>query len=406
MGIFTIFTPFWNINPMRGSKALRYATFSMLYFAQGSILGYFTALNALYLKSYDLSMSRIGIFSAIALIPLVLKIFLGMLSDRVNLFGLGYRKPYIIAGLLLQAGCQFAFSFIHPANEFLLLTAVAFFTLTGMALYDTCTDGLALDTTPPEEEGTVQGIMVAGRAMGIVLISATLGILSELTNWTAIFVALSVMTVLPLPLVLLIREPARPPERVFGWTAFRTFRKKDVSALALLGVIGFIVASGANQLVNPFLQESFGISLMQAGFYAALWGLGVVAGGLTGGRLTDRAGHSRAVKGAVFTSLAAVMLLAFIPGTSMAWPLVFIFGLSYGYFETVYFATSMKLTDLRIAASMFAILMAIANIGSGIGLAGGGFLSDVIGYRWTFALFAALNLAILPLLPVIFRRNS
>jgi MFS family permease len=130
-----------------------------------------------------------------------------------------------------------------------------------------------------------------------------------------------------------------------------------------------------------------------------------VAGGLTGGRLTDRVGHSKAVKGSVFASLVAVFLLAVIPGTSLAWPLVFIFGLSYGYFETVFFATSMKLTDMRIAASMFAILMAIANIGSGIGLAGGGFLSDVIGYRWTFILFALLNLAILPLLPVIFRRK-
>ncbi len=38
--------------------------------------------------------------------------------------------------------------------------AIAFIMQLGMALYDTCTDGLALDTTPEEEQGTIQGFMV------------------------------------------------------------------------------------------------------------------------------------------------------------------------------------------------------------------------------------------------------
>jgi PAT family beta-lactamase induction signal transducer AmpG len=66
-----------------------------LYFTQGTILSYFTALNALYFLSQGLTMTSVGIFSAIALVPFILKIFLGMLSDRVNLFGMGNRKPYI-----------------------------------------------------------------------------------------------------------------------------------------------------------------------------------------------------------------------------------------------------------------------------------------------------------------------
>lgn len=378
----------------------------MLYFAQGSILGYFTALNAIYLRSFGISMSYIGIFSAVALMPLILKIFLGMLSDRMNLFGLGYRKPYIILGLLIQAGGQLVFMMINPAESFVLLTMVAFFSLTGMAMYDTCTDGFALDTTPKEDEGTVQGIMVAGRALGIVLISATVGVMSQLADWNAVFISLAVMTLIPVPLVLILKEPARPPGRTFQWSAFRAFGNRQIIALGLLGIIGFIVASGANQLINPFLQETFGITYMMAGFYAAVWGLGVVFGGVTGGKLTDRIGHPKAVKGAIIASLITVFLIALIFDPILAWPLVFLFGISYGYFETVYFATSMGKTDMRIAASMFAILMAVANIGSGIGLAGGGFLSDWIGYQWTFVLFALLNLLALLLLPLIFKPNT
>ncbi len=391
---------------MFDSRTIRYTMFGLLYFAQGAILSYFTALNALYLLSFDLTMSQVGIFSAIALTPFILKIFLGMLSDRVNLLGKGHRKPYIILGLLIQAGCLFVVPFIHPGNSFELLAFVAFVLMTGMALYDTCTDGLALDTTPPEDEGTVQGIMVGGRALGVVVVSAALGLLAQLTNWTVAFWTLGLITLIPLVLVVQAREPARPPERAFEWQAFRAFGRRQVIALALLGALYSLVINGANEIVNPFLEDQFGITYLLAGLYTAVWGVGVVLGGLTGGRLTDRIGHKRAAMGALVVSLAAILALAAIGGPVMAWPLILVFGLAFGYYETVYFATSMDVTDPRIAASMFAILMAVANIGTGVGFALSGGLVDAVGYRWTFVILAALNLLALPLIPTIFRRRD
>ena len=380
--------------------------FSLLYFAQGSIIGYFTALNALYLLSFDVPMTKIGMFAAIALIPFMLKIFLGMLSDKVNLFGLGHRKPYIIIGLLLQAGGQLVFPFIDPVSQFPLLTAVAFLSLTGMSLYDTCTDGLALDTTPHVEVGMVEGIMVSGRAAGIVIIAITVGILSQQANWMAVFIALAVITLVPLPMILFYKEPKQPKDRSFDWSAFKAFGKKSVIALAFLGLISTMVTGGANQLVNPFLKDTFGISYMMAGFFTAFWGVGVILGGLTGGRLTDRLGHRRSVIIAMAISLITILLLSVISGHKIAWPILLFFGISYGLYEAVYFGASMDMTDKRIAASMYAIMMAIANTGSGLGMAIGGKLSDSIGYRWTFVFFAGLNLLIIPLLPVIFGKRK
>ena len=74
---------------MLKSKTSRYAMFGSLYFSQGTVFSYFTSLNALYFLSKGLSMADVGVFGAIALIPFVIKVFLGMLSDRVNLLGLG-----------------------------------------------------------------------------------------------------------------------------------------------------------------------------------------------------------------------------------------------------------------------------------------------------------------------------
>ena len=53
---------------------------------------------------------------------------------------------------------------------------------------------------------------------------------------------------------------------------------------------------------------------------------------------------------------------------------------------------------------MFALLMAVANIGTGIGLALSGTLVDAIGYPLTFVTLAALNLLVLPLVNGVFKK--
>ncbi len=129
---------------MPKNKITRYFTFGSLYFTQGTILGFFAALNALYLLDNGLQMTDVGIFGFIALLPFVLKIGLGILSDRINLFGMGHRKPYIFIGLAVQFLCLVAAPFINPGTHFWGYVALAFTMQLGMALYDTCTDGLAL----------------------------------------------------------------------------------------------------------------------------------------------------------------------------------------------------------------------------------------------------------------------
>ncbi len=393
---------------MPKSKALRYLLFALLYFTQGTILSYFTALNALYFLSQGLTMTSVGIFSAIALLPFILKIFLGMLSDHVNLFGMGHRKPYILIGLAVQLACLIVVPFIDLKTgpgywSFVLL---AFVLQMGMALYDTCTDGLALDTTPLEEQGTIQGFMVGGRAVGVIAIASLVGWLAQNVSWMAVFWLLAVLTLLPLPLVLSLREAQRPAGQRFDWHAFSAFKLPPVMALAGVGLVAFLVVVGANQLVNPFLEKQFHIDLTTAGMMTTVWGIGVVVGGLAGGYLNDKIGRSRSVWIALGFTSAATLALGFVTSLGLAWPLVLIFGLAYGTYQTVYFALAMHYTDRRVAASMFAILMAFTNLGQAVGLAFGGLLADKLGYLAAFAIFAAVNLLALLMLPTVFGRRA
>jgi len=393
---------------MHRNKTLRYTMYGSLYFTQGTILSYFTALNALYLLSRGLTMTDIGVFAAIALLPFVLKIFLGMLSDRVNLFRLGHRRPYIIIGLLVQTVCLIIVPYIDPAKNYWGFVAVAFILQMGMALYDTCTDGLALDTTPTDEQGTIQGFMVGGRAVAVVVTASVVGLLAEYVSWVAVFWLLAFFTLIPIPLVLTAKEAERTSDEKFDWSAFAAFKQKTVVFLAILGFLFFFIIAGANQLVNPFLQESFGISLSMAGYYTTVWGIGVVLGAIFGGRIYKKIGMRNATLGAMITGFLGILALAFTAGPATAWLLVALFGLAYGTQQTIYFALAMKYTIPSIAASMFAILMAVTNIGQGAGMAVSGMLVDATSFRITFIVLAALNFLALPLLPKIFgqKRNS
>ena len=387
---------------MPKNKIVRYAMFGLLYFSQGTILSYFTALNALYFLSKGLSMTDVGIFATIALIPFVIKVFLGMLSDRINLFGFGHRKPYILFGLMVQVVCLIAAPFIDPSQYYFGFVALAFILQSGMALYDTCTDGLALDTTPAEEQGTIQGVMVGGRALGVVVTASIVGLLAQNVSWQAVFWSLAAITILSIPLVFTVKEAARPVERKFDWKAFAAFRQPPVIGLAALGFVFFLIIAGANQLVNPFLDSEFGISLSTAGFITTIWGIGVVLGGIVGGGLVDRMGKRKAVQLSITIAFAGVLFLAIIPNTLLAWILVALFGIAYGTYQTVYFALAMNYTDQRIAASMFSILMAATNVAQGAGMALSGVLADGIGFRWTFAVLAGLNFLSVPLISIVF----
>lgn len=391
---------------MPRSKPLRYAMFGLLYFAQGTVLSYFTALNAIYFLSRGLSMTDVGIFASIALIPFVVKIGYGMLSDRVNLLGMGHRKPYILIGLAVQTLCLIAAPFVDPGTHYWGFVALAFVLQMGMALYDTCTDGLALDTVPQEEQGPIQGIMVGGRALGVVVTASAVGLLAQEVSWLAVFWLLALCTLLPVPLVLGVREAPRPVERTFEWRAFGAFKRRNVVALAALGFVFFLIIAGANQNVNPFLEETFRIPLSTAGLLTTLWGIGTVLGGAVGGTLIRRLGPRGAVRVALGLALGAILALAFIDSPAVAWPLVALFGLAYGTYQTVYFSLAMRCTDARIAASMFSVLMAAVNVAQGAGMALAGVLADAIGFRWTFAIFAALNLLVVPIAPLVFSAKA
>jgi PAT family beta-lactamase induction signal transducer AmpG len=279
----------------------------------------------------------------------------------------------------------------------------------GMALYDTCTDGLALDTTPIEEHGAIQGFMVGGRAIGSIAAASVVGFLAENVSWLSVFWVLAGLTLLPIPFMFAVKESQREVEKRFDWSAFKAFNK-DTFLVGGLGLVMFMIILGANQLVNPYLESQFGISLSQAGLITSIWSAGVVGGSFVGGWLMRKFQPKRALFiGVILLSSALLALALFIMpqfGLPLAITLVVFFGVGYGAYQTEYFAVAMRIVDPRIAASMYAILMAFTNVGQGIGMYISGALSDVTGISTTYLVLLMINLLLLPLLTLVFRSKK
>ena len=78
-------------------------------------------------------------------------------------------------------------------------------------------------------------------------------------------------------------------------------------------------------------------------------------------------------------------------------------GLAFGFQQTVLVALAMRLTDVRASASMFTILMTIANIGLTVGEGVTTSLTDDISFSTMFWLLSAINLLLLFGLWVLFK---
>jgi len=388
------------------NKLLRFSMFALLYFTQGTILGYFASLNALYMLDSGLDMAKVGIFASIALIPFVIKIFFGMLSDRVNLLKLGHRRPYIVIGLLVQFICLLLVANINPGQHYWTYVAIAFILQLGMAFYDTCTDGLALDITPAHERGILQGFMVGGRSIGVIVAASAAGFIAQRMGWSSVFYFLAILTLIPLPLIFFIKEITRAPEMRFNWSAFKAFKNKQVIAAAIVGLIVFLVIVGANQNVNPHLTSRFNIDLSTAGLVTTVWGIGCVAGAFLGGFIMDKTGNRNALLLSLILVVPALIFIAFVPSKPLMWAAAVFFGIAYGLSQAVYFALAMKYTQPSIAASMYSILMAVTNIGQGIGLGVAGGLAKSSGFPIVFLIFAGLMFLILPFFPILFRKKA
>ena len=387
------------------SRSFRLTMFGMLYFVQGIIVAFTGNFAKPYLNTFNVDADLIGLLFTLLLVPFIFKIFYGMLSDRVNLFGRGHRLPYIVIALILSMLGILIAGFVNPGTHytlFLLLIVLASF---AVALFDTTADGLAVDITPVEEQGRVQSVMTSGRAGGVIVMSLLIGWIATALGYFWVFVIIAVLMMLPLFWVLQVQEPPRSEngEIHFSWSAFRALGHPSFLIFSLYGIISWIAYQGIEGVVTFYMSDQLHAVETQIGTYGSLKGVGMVLGALGTSVLIARMGRrSAAFIIAGLVSLGGI-LFSYAGSVTAVLVLAIFWGMILGLHWTLYMVLAMTRTDARIAGSMFAISMAVSNIGQalGDGIATG--LTDNIGFINVFRAVALFNLIVFPLLVAVFR---
>ncbi|MCB2180014.1 MFS transporter [bacterium] len=392
------------------SKSYRIGLFSSLYFAQGMLMSYFLTFNILYLGDAGYSPAEVGIFQAILVLPFVLKILLGMLSDGVNLFGLGHRKPYIALGLIGQIAAMIVAPNISVENGLGTFALVSLIASISMALYDTCTDGMALDTTPEDERGIIQGAMVGARAAGILVMLVLGGMIAEKIGWRYVFYSISLISVIPFITLITSGLKERSDEvgnrTPFDWRAFKSFRSGPVLLLVAMGFVYSIALDGVLTFLSDYLREVLEISLGNIGMLVAFSMVGRILGAVSNSWVTDRIGYKQSLYVAIGLTTVGCLGLSMQLGVGWIGVFGFIFGLAYGYYNAVYAAMAMKMSNAAIAASMFAIFMMFINLGTVGGQVIGGVVTEKFGFSVMVIVFGVFNLLNILLTNLIFKKES
>jgi MFS family permease len=371
-----------------------------MYFVQGTMLAYFLTFNNLYMTEAGASSTQLGVLNGLLALPFVLKIGIGLLSDKVSLLGLGYRVPYIVLGLLLTSGGAFAASLIAPVEQYALFLGVTLIISLGFALFDAVNDGMAVDVTPTQERFLIQGVMAIGRSLGLG-VTAVYGRLIENFGWQIVFWLAAGLLLAPLPLLIFwVREPAeRAAGQRFDWQAVKKLWRPEIGRFVLYGILYAFVLYGATAIVSLFANEELGVSIVQVGDIATITAAGTLMGGLLATLLARR--FSIWQQG--LATIAAVSIALFFISVSSLdniIPIALLWGACLAAGELIYVTLAMLKSDPRVGASSFAIFMAISNIGLGGGQASTTWLhrSEIISSRWVFVALAVLNLLCFPLL--------
>lgn len=393
------------------SRNGRFALFGLLYFVQGAMLAYVLVFNNLYLRQFGATAGQLSLLNGLLVVPFILKIGIGVLSDKVRLtlplLGSGYRVPYISLGLILIAVGGIGAAFVPPVAMYPLFVTVALFIALGLALYDTVMDGLAIDVTPAAEQGQVQAVMVIGRALGLVMLSAIYGRVIVTYGWQVIFWAVALFSLSPLLVMRLVREPAqRTATQTFSWDALRGLWRVEMGRFALYAIIYSIAVYGANAIVTLFANEELGGTLVQVGDVAALGGIGMVLGGGLGVFLARRVSiWQQGLWTTGFVSLT-LLLIAFVATLENITFITLLWGLVLAAAELVFITLAMAKSDRRMGAGQFAIFMAISNVGTGMGQATTTGLIDTVEFQWIFIGLALINLLAIPILTTMQTRDS
>lgn len=368
----------------RNKVPLLYAYFASYYAAQG-LMQAFSGFEQPYLQSYGVSLEDVGFAQGLAQLPWVVKIIFCIPSDMWNCGGLGFRRPYAVAGLAIGALFLFVLGSFNPGgSNFPLYIFIAILRNTGTCLSDVATDGFAVDCNMEEQSGMINSVMTVGRMIGLAIGSQVAGAVAERYGFNAMITVLAIMIGCLVWIPLLLKEERVKGTHSFEWSALKHFGRREV----LLFLAAACASNGGLAVANfplaKWQRDRFGFGLEEVGTAALVSSVGMLIGSLGNGPLFDRVNKRAAMllAGALSSATLLSYLLAANAGSVMACR--FFAGASEGALWIVQAGMTMRLSPKSAGASFFGICIMAMNLSIMLGTTVAGWLAETYGLEACF----------------------
>ena len=406
---------------LRRSAARKLGVLWTLYFVQGLPFGFQATALPVYLRGAGLSLTGIGLASALSL-PWLLKFLFAPLVDRYGSVRLGRRRTWILPMQVLLLGCCVAAALVPPQRGLTPILLLVFGMNLFAATMDIAVDGLAVDVLDAKELGQGNVAQVVGYKVGMLTGGGLLVWASGRIGWSGLFLAMAALVACCLFTTLGWREESLPTAAEPRAPVVHT-RLRDILALLPRGVstsggLWLLLFIGtyklgetmADIMFKPFLVDA-GYGPEQIGLWVGTWGMlasiaGSVAGGLLAGRLPllRAVGIAAALRALPVAGEWWLSLVRVSPARVVTVTCVEHFFA--GALTTAMFAYMMSRVDRRIGATHYTLLASVEVWGKLPAATVSGLVADHTSYTFLFALATLLSVAFLALLVPLARRQA
>ncbi|MWV28916.1 MFS transporter [Aurantiacibacter rhizosphaerae] len=399
------------------NKPLRFAATMILYFMQGVPVGLSMIVLPPWFAANGASALEVGAFIGFATLPWAMKPLAGLFMDRYAYRPMGRRRAWILLAQAAMVAVLIMLAISAPdASEIALLGSFCFALNVCAIFNDVAVDGMTIDLVPIEERGAINGCMMGSQGVGFAVTGYIGGQLVLSGGMAATAFAFAILVAVPSIIVGLFRE--RPGERLMPWTSgspsaecealrqdgWWPMLKAVVGSLAKVRIVVYLLAFFL-MMVTWVQIESVGptLAVKELGWssdgYSTFGSAVMLGAGLLGivftGLLIKWCGIVR------LTVVASLVLIvaALIAGTTFsAWEGNTIF-MTIFIVQTVtvtlitilMIAWGMMLSNPAVAASQFAVMMAIPNFGRSTMAGASGQVIESFGYGATFFVTAAIT---------------
>lgn len=364
----------------------KYFLFASLYFSEGIIMAIAFVIIPVYFVEKGFSLEVTSLVIGIIGLPVVVKFVWGGIVDYF--IGLGRKLFIIIGGLLIIIGF-FAVVFIDPSTGLIPFSFFLFLSVCGLGFLDVSSDAWAIEIGLEEELGKINGSMFAGQYAGMAVGSSLLAVIAQFYGYPMAFFVAGIIVVLIIVFPLAIKETKqRIKNQKIAKLIIEEFKKKQTQVLSVLLPIinlnkGFILI-----VIPIFMKVFLNLEIAQIGLIVAIFPITSAFGSIIGGTTSDKWTRKKALYLFVWLSIvfSALLILA------DTWIILAVIyggiGFLQGGYISIKAAIIMSISNPKVGATQFSILMGLGNAGMLVGESISGSFITFFGFTRSF-LFSA-----------------